>query len=139
MSSSGIQEEVDLLSSSFDEDESINILVVEDHLVNQKLFKVILEKEGYTVLVASDGKEAIEIVKSNNLDLIFMDCQMPVMNGYDSSIAIRGKGYKIPIIAVTASAVKGEHEKCISSGMNDVMTKPFKREDVVAALKKWLK
>ncbi len=115
-----------------------NILVVEDHLVNQKLFKIILEKANYKVYCASDGLEAVNIVEEHELDLVFMDCQMPVMNGYDSSEQIRLNGYKIPIIAVTASAVKGEYEKCINSGMNDVMTKPFKKEDVMASIEKWI-
>ncbi|MGL1893822.1 MAG: response regulator [Spirochaetaceae bacterium] len=115
-----------------------NILVVEDHLVNQKLFRIILEKAGHNVYVAADGLEALEIVESTTLDLVFMDCQMPVMNGYDSSELMRAKGYTLPIVAVTASAVKGEYEKCINSGMSDVMTKPFKKEDVMASLEKWL-
>lgn len=118
--------------------DDVNILVVEDHIVNQKLFKIILEKSGYNVFVASDGLEAVKIVESEKLDIIFMDCQMPVMNGYNSSLAIRDKGYTLPIIAVTASAVKGEFEKCIDAGMSDVMTKPFKKDDVTAFLKKWL-
>ncbi len=114
------------------------ILVVEDHLVNQKLFKIILEKSGFDVSVASDGKEAVEKVKDGDFDLVFMDCQMPVMNGYDSSKEIRRLGYVFPIVAVTASAVKGEYEKCIRAGMSDIMTKPFKKEDVMASIDKWL-
>lgn len=140
MSMSDSEEEVDIFNISEVEEvrEPLKILIVEDHLVNQKLFKIILDKAGYNVFVASDGLEAIQIVEANKLDLIFMDCQMPVMNGYDSSELMRLKGYKLPIIAVTASAVKGEYEKCINSGMNDVMTKPFKKEDVMASIEKWM-
>lgn len=140
MASSDIQEEVDILNIGVaNQDVKVtNILVVEDHLVNQKLFRIILEKSGYNVLVAADGLEAIGIVENNRLDIIFMDCQMPVMNGYDSSIQIRKMGYTLPIIAVTASAVKGEYEKCIDAGMSDVMTKPFKKNDVLSSLNKWL-
>lgn len=132
------EEEFDVLNLEPEEEKIPLILVVEDHPVNQKLFKTILEKSGYNVLTAADGKEAVEITESNNLDLIFMDCQMPVMNGYDSSTKIRELGYALPIVAVTASAVKGEYEKCINSGMSDVMTKPFKKDDVYTSLDKWL-
>lgn len=128
----------DNVYTSAEEELTNNILIVEDHLVNQKLFKTILEKSGYSVFVASDGKEALDVVESEKLDLIFMDCQMPVMNGYDSSTEIRNLGYEIPIVAVTASAVKGEYDKCINAGMSDVMTKPFKKDDVLKSLDKWL-
>lgn len=114
------------------------ILVVEDHLVNQKLFTAILKKEGHDVVVAADGKEALYQVERFDPDLIFMDCQMPVMNGYDSTREIRNMGYKTPIVAVTASAVKGERERCLDSGMNDVITKPFKKQDIADAIDKWM-
>jgi len=133
MDQSGNQEEIDYIPSS-----TPTILIVEDHLVNQKLFRIILEKSGYNVITASDGQEAIDIVKENTLDLIFMDCQMPVKNGYDSSKEIREMGFTIPIVAVTASAIKGEYDKCIESGMSDVMTKPFKKDDVMKSINKWL-
>jgi len=139
MAFSEVEDEVDIFEMPDDNFLERNILVVEDHLVNQKLFKIMLEKAGHNVHVASDGQEALSFVDSMKLDLIFMDCQMPIMNGYDSSTAIREKGYTIPIIAVTASAVVGEYEKCINSGMNDVMTKPFKNKDIIHYLEKWMK
>ncbi len=114
------------------------ILVAEDHFVNQQLFKTILDRLGHHVELASNGKEAVEGVRSRPVDLIFMDVQMPEMNGYEAAEKIREEGYTIPIIAVTANALKGEREKCIQSGMNDYLTKPFKAKDVVPLLQQWL-
>ena len=101
------------------------ILIAEDHPVNRKLFESILVKQGYNVILAENGQEALELAQSRHPDLIFMDCQMPVMNGYESTRKIREQGLKIPIIAVTANALRGEQEKCFKSGMNDFLPKPF--------------
>ncbi|MCK5153650.1 MAG: response regulator [Spirochaetales bacterium] len=122
------------------EDESIvaKILVAEDHAVNQMLFKTILENFGHDVDIANNGLEAVSAVKLKSYDVIFMDVQMPEMNGYEATIEIRKLGSKTPIIAVTASAIKGEKEKCISVGMTDFLTKPFKKKDIIPVLDKWL-
>ncbi len=115
-----------------------HVLVAEDHFVNQKLFKTILEKMDYKVYLAANGREAVHHVETKQLDLIFMDVQMPEMNGYEAAIQIRQKGYEIPIIAVTANAMKGEREKCLNAGMDDFLTKPFKSKDLSPLLSKWL-
>jgi len=115
-----------------------HLLVAEDHMVNQQLFRTILEKLGHTVVVASNGREAVEAVEAGPLDLVFMDVQMPEMNGYEATVAIREKGYDLPIIAVTANALKGDRDKCMASGMNDFLTKPFKRDDLVPILQRWV-
>ncbi len=122
----------------FEEVVSAKILVAEDHKVNQILFKTILENIGHNVDIANNGLEAVEAVKLKSYDIIFMDVQMPEMNGYEATVAIRKLGSKTPIIAVTASAIKGEKEKCISVGMSDFLTKPFKKRDLVPVLEKWL-
>lgn len=114
------------------------VLVAEDHLVNQQLFKTILEKYGLQVLLAENGLEAVTLLEKEPVDLVFMDVQMPVMNGYEASLKLRDRGYKGPIVAVTANAVKGEKEKCLESGMNDYLTKPFKSVDLVPFLEKYL-
>jgi two-component system sensor histidine kinase/response regulator len=114
------------------------LVVAEDHLVNQQLFRTILEKLGHTVLLASNGREAVEAVKAEKPDLVFMDVQMPEMNGYEATEAIRAEGFDLPVIAVTANALKGERDKCMASGMNDFLTKPFKKEDLMPILERWL-
>ena len=115
------------------------ILIAEDHPVNRKLFESILVKQGYSVILAENGKEALEMAETRAPDLIFMDCQMPVMNGYESTRLIREQGLKIPIIAVTANAMQGEQDKCFRAGMNDFLPKPFKNRDLLPVLKQWYK
>ncbi len=115
-----------------------SILIAEDHEVNQQLFKAILESLNHEVTVASNGLEAVERASEKNFDIIFMDVQMPEMNGYEATEQLRGKGITTPIIAATASAVKEEREKCTAVGMDDLLIKPFKKADVVPILQKWL-
>ncbi len=114
------------------------ILVAEDHFVNQQLFKAILDKQGYRTVLASNGREAVDAVRTQRIDLVFMDVQMPEMNGYEATQRIREFNRNVPIIAVTASALKGEAEKCLSVGMNDFLPKPFKARDVYPVLTKWI-
>jgi two-component system sensor histidine kinase/response regulator len=114
-----------------------HILVAEDHMVNQKLFQTILNAMNYKVVLADNGKEAVEIARQMDIALIFMDVQMPEMNGYEATVLIREEGFTGPIFAVTASALKGEREKCIAVGMTDFLTKPFKQKDIVGILSKY--
>jgi CheY-like chemotaxis protein len=118
---------------------SVRILLVEDNLVNQKLAKLMLGKAGYQVDVASNGVEAVERYTSapDDFDLIFMDVQMPEMDGKEATQAIRQKGHdRVPIIAMTAHAMKGDREMCLEAGMNDYITKPIKREAVFSIIEK---
>ncbi|HUX12015.1 MAG TPA: response regulator [Spirochaetia bacterium] len=117
---------------------SARILVAEDHFVNQQLFKTILERMGHHVELASNGREALDVALAQPVDLIFMDVQMPEMNGYEAAEAIRRAGLTVPIVAVTANAQKGERERCLSVGMNDYLTKPFRSKDVLPLLERWL-
>ncbi len=114
------------------------ILVAEDHEVNQQLFKTILENIGHEVDIASNGVEAVQAVKNRRYDLIFMDVQMPEMNGYEATESIRSLGIDTPVVAVTASAQRGEEEKCISVGMSGFLIKPFKKRDLLPVLEQWL-
>jgi CheY-like chemotaxis protein/HPt (histidine-containing phosphotransfer) domain-containing protein len=115
------------------------ILIVEDHPVNQKLFAIIMDKLGYPSVLANDGLEALEKVPAHPVSLVFMDIQMPRMNGYEAAAKLRESGFDKPIIAVTASALQDEWERCRQAGMNDILLKPFKRPDIQAMLEKWLK
>ena len=120
---------------------SMCVLLVEDNPVNQKLAKLMLAKGGYQVEVAGNGREAVEriTVSPEGFDLILMDIQMPEMDGLEATRAIRRKGFNaIPIVAMTAHAMKGDREKCLEAGMDDYITKPIKRETVFKMIEKWV-
>jgi two-component system sensor histidine kinase/response regulator len=114
------------------------VLIAEDHEVNRQLLRTILEKNGHVVSEAPNGEEAYNIAENEAPDIIFMDCQMPVMNGYESTKKIRESGYGGPIIAVTASAVAEERERCLDCGMSDLVTKPFKQADILMMIERFL-
>ncbi|MCA1949213.1 MAG: response regulator, partial [Treponema sp.] len=115
------------------------VLIVEDHPVNQQLFCTILEKIGFShLLTADDGIDALEKAQNHEIDIIFMDIQMPRMNGYETTRQLRQRHFTGPIIAVTASALADEREQCMQAGMNDVLIKPYRRTDIEAICKKWL-
>ena len=118
---------------------SVRVLLAEDNPVNQKLAKLMLTKAGYQVEIANNGQEAVEKFTSSpeDFDLIFMDIQMPKMDGMEATQAIRSKGFDtIPIVAVTANAMKGDRETCLEAGMDDYITKPIKREIVFGILER---
>lgn len=113
------------------------VLIAEDHFVNQQLFQTILEKRGFRTMLASDGLEAVRCVQEHpEIGLVFMDVQMPNLNGYDATARIRELGYTVPVVAVTANALSGERDRCIRVGMNDYMSKPFKNADISVILER---
>jgi len=114
------------------------VLIAEDHPVNQKLFSMILDKLGYSSILADDGLDAVEKTAANQVALIFMDIQMPRMNGYEAAESLRKQGFKKPIVAVTASALSDERQHCLNAGIDDVLVKPFKRADIEKMLLKWI-
>jgi CheY-like chemotaxis protein len=119
-----------------------DVLVVEDNMVNQKVAVALLKRLGVRVDVAKDGREAIERVRSRPYDLVLMDCQMPVMNGYDATIEIRrqeGATSLVPIIAMTADVIDDSKERAFQAGMNDFVAKPVDMQELSRALRTWLK
>ncbi len=117
------------------------ILLVEDNLINQQVAKGILQKLGCYVSLAGNGMEAVKAAHNKTFDLIFMDCQMPVMDGYQATTQIRTLQQNdtyIPIIALTANALSGDREKCLEAGMNDYLSKPFSQKQVATIIEKWL-
>ena len=119
----------------------VSILLAEDNIVNQKLATTLLTKAGYQVTVANNGREAVDRFSAapESFDLIFMDVQMPELSGIDATKEIRSRGFdKIPIIAMTAYAMKGDSQKCISAGMDDYIPKPIKREIIFEMVNKWV-
>lgn len=114
------------------------ILVADDNEMNRLVASTILDLHGATVVEASNGEEALRAIEKQNIDLVLMDIQMPILNGYESSKLIRQSGIKIPIIALTANAIKGENLKCIEVGMNDYLAKPYKEDEFLKKIAYWL-
>lgn len=117
------------------------VLVAEDNMINMKISKEILRKIGLEIIEAKDGKEAWAKYQLYPVDLIFMDVQMPELDGYEATRLIRKaeeQGKHTPIIAITANAMKGDKEKCLAVGMDDYLAKPFKKEEVWQIVKKYL-
>lgn len=113
--------------------EPVKVLLVEDNPVNQMLAKRMLEKVGCVVTVASNGQEAVDCVAIDAYEMIFMDCQMPVMDGFVATRTIRAMSSKqaeVPVVALTANALAEDRERCRESGMNDVLTKPLSRNAI---------
>ncbi|WP_248919237.1 hybrid sensor histidine kinase/response regulator [Pseudomonas entomophila] len=115
------------------------ILLVEDNPVNQLVAKGMLAKLGCQVQVAAHGAEALELLEQERFDLVLMDCNMPVMDGYEASRRIRqsGRWPELPIVALTANAMPEERERCRAAGMNDYLAKPFRREELLALIDHW--
>jgi len=115
-----------------------NILVAEDARTNQVLIKSLLKRLGLQVTIAEDGNKAVQEAMSKQFDLIFMDIEMPNMNGYEAAKAIRKEGLKTPIIALTAYAMKGDDEKCFAAGCDDYISKPIEHKKLLNILGKYL-
>lgn len=114
--------------------ESARILLVEDGEANQRLLKFILERAGATVTLAANGLEGLQRAKEREYDIILMDMQMPMMDGYQATSILRRDGCRTPIIALTAHAMSGDREKCLRAGCNDYLTKPVNGAQLVAVV-----
>ena len=123
--------------------QSARILFAEDNPVNQLVVKRILEKEGLGCEIVNNGMEAVQAFEMATYDIIFMDVQMPILSGYDATRTIReleeASGGHIPIVAMTANAMKGDREKCLEFGMGDYVSKPINRAEFLRVLERWLR
>ena len=116
------------------------VLVADDDAVNRQVAVGLLETMGHRVDVVTNGREAVEAVRRTSYAAVLMDCQMPEMDGFDATMAIRREeGTRhTPVIALTASAMRSDHERCLAAGMDDFLSKPFRREDLAAVLRRWV-
>jgi PAS domain S-box-containing protein len=113
------------------------VLVAEDNVVNQRVVTGMLTALGYSVDLAVDGHEAVELAERREYDLVMMDCQMPRMDGFTAARAIRASGAAMPIVALTASVLEDNRERCLAAGMNDFLAKPLRRDQLAAVLTQW--
>jgi PAS domain S-box-containing protein len=120
----------------------LRVLVVEDNLVNQRVTERLLQKLGCTVAIADNGEEALARAAQSRFDVVLMDCQMPVLDGFSATEQLRQRerdsgAARVPVIALTANAMKGDRERCLAAGMDDHVGKPIVRDDLVRALSRW--
>jgi len=120
----------------------LHLLVVEDNPVNGLVAKRLLEKQNHTVRTASNGREALDMIENEKFDCVLMDLQMPVLDGFEATAAIRNKerasGDHLPIIALTAHAIAGDLDRCLNAGMDGYLTKPIDTKDVFATVERVL-
>jgi CheY-like chemotaxis protein len=120
-----------------------HILLAEDNLVNQRVARAVLEKAGHRVIIAGTGQQAVELWEEQRFDLILMDVQMPDMDGFEATAVIRqkeqGSGRHMPIIAMTAHAMSGDKERCLSAGMDNFLSKPFHARTLLDLVAKYRK
>jgi len=120
------------------------VLVAEDNPVNQALARAILGQLGLDVTLAHDGNAAVRLHGEGTFDLVLMDCQMPELDGFAASAAIRerevaaGGTQRVPVVALTANAMQGDRERCLAAGMDDYLAKPFTKKALRAVISKWL-
>jgi len=118
----------------------LRVLLAEDNPVNQRLAVAILSKRGHTVVVAGDGRQAVEAYERERFDVALMDVQMPELNGFEATAKIREQekstGDRLPIIALTAHAMTGDRERCLASGMDDYLAKPLNATALVETVER---
>jgi two-component system, sensor histidine kinase and response regulator len=116
----------------------LRILLAEDNPVNQKVALRILEGMGHSVALAIDGNRALEALEAEEFDVVLMDVQMPGMDGFEATATLRAReastGRHVPVIALTAHALKGDRERCLAGGFDDYLAKPIRRPELIAAL-----
>lgn len=133
----------DLKGNTPAEESNRHILLAEDDQINQHMTKLFLTKSGYHVDVASNGREALEMLELNDYALVLMDCMMPEISGYEATTIIRNpasavRNHTIPVIALTANAMREDQDNCLTAGMNDYIAKPIEVTKVLEILKKWI-
>jgi len=135
-----LDEQTDIPAQAFNPLEGVRILVAEDNPINQKVARKMLENLGCVVEIAENGEDAAEAVASGSFDVVLMDCQMPKLDGYGATKAIReheqGIG-RVPVVAMTANAMKGDRAKCLAAGMDDYIPKPVRQDVLEDTLKRW--
>ena len=120
---------------------ALRVLLAEDNVVNQLVAERMLTKQGHAVVVVGDGAKALTALERDTFDLVLMDVQMPVLDGFAATAAIRAReqttGRHLPIVALTAHAMKGDRERCLVAGMDDYLTKPVKADKLFQVLARW--
>ncbi|MEI6890738.1 MAG: response regulator [Pontiella sp.] len=123
------------------QNKEVRILLVEDNLVNQKVASIILRKAGCIVDIANNGQDAVDQIQQERYDLVLMDCQMPIMDGFEATTKIRAMSEpicNIPIIAITAQAMADDKQRCLDGGMNDYIPKPVNQHTLIRLINQYV-
>lgn len=115
------------------------VLVVDDSLINQMLMRIMLQKLGFEVVLVGNGQQAVNTLQTRTFDLIFMDMQMPIMDGYEATQLLRSQSISTPIIALTADTIPQDRDKCMEAGCNDFLSKPVDSSQLAQFIEKYLK
>ncbi|HKL26706.1 MAG TPA: response regulator [Desulfuromonadales bacterium] len=118
--------------------EPASVLLVEDNPTTQQLLKILLKNAGYQVVVVDNGQKALNYLEGRTVDLVFMDCQMPEMDGFETTRQLRDRGFRQPVIALTAHAREEDEQRCREAGMDDFISKPFRKVELQEVLQRWL-
>jgi len=124
--------------ASHEDGGGLRILLAEDNPTTQSLLSILLEQMGFDLTIVDNGQAAIELMEHQRFDLILMDCQMPLMDGFRATSRIRAMGIDTPVVALTAYARDEDEQQCLAAGMNDFLSKPFRQSELRAILTKWL-
>jgi CheY-like chemotaxis protein/HPt (histidine-containing phosphotransfer) domain-containing protein len=121
---------------------TVRVLLAEDNAINQEIATAMLEDTGYHVTAAENGRVVLSMLASSDFDVILMDCQMPEMDGFEATRELRRRenetgGHRTPVIALTANAIGGDRERCLEAGMDDYISKPFRRDILLKTLAHW--
>jgi two-component system sensor histidine kinase/response regulator len=121
----------------------VRVLVAEDNPVNQRVVRLQLERLGHTVRMVADGREALDAIATSAFDLLFLDCQMPILDGFETARAVRGleereSARRLPIVALTANALQEERDRCLAAGMDDYLAKPVSEQDLERMIDRWV-
>jgi two-component system sensor histidine kinase/response regulator len=119
-------------------DDKRRVLLAEDNSTTQNLISILLQQMGLDLVIVDNGQSAIDYLTENKVDLILMDCQMPVLDGFKATAQLRAQGVMTPVVALTAYAREEDEGKCLDAGMNGLLSKPFRQSDLKEVLLRWL-
>ena len=135
---SNSDDEAPVIASPVNLDGKRRVLLAEDNPTTQSLISILMQQMGLDLAIVDNGQAAIDYLADKQVDLILMDCQMPILDGFKATARLRAQGVTTPVVALTAYARTEDEEQCLDAGMNDFLSKPFRQNDLREVLSRWL-
>ena len=135
---SNSDDEAPVIASPVNLDGKRRVLLAEDNPTTQSLISILMQQMGLDLAIVDNGQAAIDYLVDKQVDLILMDCQMPILDGFKATAHLRAQGVTTPVVALTAYARTEDEEQCLDAGMNDFLSKPFRQNDLREVLSRWL-